>query len=58
MSAPADRAAFALMVLDLADIVQVADEHIWVSIAREDWETLYPPPSAPAALSTPPETTL
>ena len=46
-----DRAQFALMVLNLADIVQVSDEHICSNITREDWEALYPPPSAPAALS-------
>lgn len=60
MSAPAnfdDRAAFALMVLNLADIVQVSDEHIWVSITREDWEALYPPAPMLSELTIQPEVT-
>lgn len=44
-----DRAAFALMVLNLADVIQEFDNHIWVSIPREDWEELYPPTGAPTA---------
>jgi hypothetical protein len=53
-----DRAQFALMVLNLADVIEEFDDRLWVSIAREDWETLYPPAGAPAAPSTPPEVPL
>ena len=49
-----DRAQFALMVLNLADVIEEFDDRLWVSIAREDWEALYPPPPVP---STQPEVT-
>ena len=49
-----DRAQFALMVLNLADVIEEFDDRLWVSITREDWEALYPPAPVP---STPPEDT-